>query len=190
MITHPNLYSYYLSCIGLLILLVNACGDSNKTDLEEYVNETKKAGNPHVNPLPPIVPIHNYIYAAEHLPDPFKPIMLIGIEEPPPPPPVPCRPLNINRVRTGLELMPLDAITLSGTIETKDSQGHPTLWALVESKSDPVTIYRVKQGDYMGNNYGQIINISNEKIEVLEQIPDTESCWQENLVTISLLADQ
>ncbi|BAP58229.1 type IV pilus assembly protein PilP [Thioploca ingrica] len=189
MITHPNLYSYYLSCIGLLALLLNACSDSNQTDLEEYVDETQKAGNPHVDPLPPIEPISNYFYEPNGLRDPFEPIMPTELE-PPPPPPVPCRPLNINRVRTGLELMPLDALTLSGTIETKDSQGHPTLWALVESKSDPVTIYRVKQGDYMGNNYGQIINISNEKIEVLEQIPDTESCWQENLVTISLLADQ
>jgi type IV pilus assembly protein PilP len=86
--------------------------------------------------------------------------------------------------------MPLDALIMSGTIETKDSQGHPTLWAIVKSQNNPITTYRVKQGDYMGNNYGHIINISNEKIEVLEQIPDAENCWQENLVTISLLADQ
>ena len=189
MITHPNLYSYYLSCIGLLTLLLNACGDYHKTDLEDYVNKTKQAGNPHIDPLPTIEPIYNYIYEAEHLPDPFRPIMLTGIEEPQPPLPGPCPPLNIHRVRTGLELMPLDTLQMVGHVEIKNQQGHSTLWAIMKSPNDPITTYRVKQGDYMGNNYGQIIAISNEKIEVLEQIPDAEGCWQENLVTISLLAD-
>lgn len=190
MITHLNLYSYYLSCIGLLTLLINACSDSNQTDLEKYVDETKQAGNPQVDPLPPIEPISNYLYEPNGLRDPFEPIMLTRPDTLLPPPKPTCPPIDIYRVRTGLELMPLDALIMSGTIETKDSQGHPTLWALVESQSDPVTTYRVKLGDHMGNNHGQIINISNEKIEVLEQISDAENCWQEKLVTISLLADQ
>ena len=85
--------------------------------------------------------------------------------------------------------MPLDTLQMVGHVEIKNQQGHSTLWAIMKSPNDPITTYRVKQGDYMGNNYGQIIAISNEKIEVLEQIPDAEGCWQENLVTISLLAD-
>lgn len=190
MIAYPNLYSYYLSGIGLLTLLLTACSNSSMSDLEDYVNETKSAGNPHVDPLPAIVPIANYFYEPNEFNDPFQPMISMGLD-PPPPSPSTCPPRSdIGRVRSGLELMPLDALQMSGTIAMKDSQGHPTLWALVESSNDPITIYRVKVGDYMGNNYGKIINISKDQIEVLEQIPDADSCWQENLVTISLLADQ
>ena len=190
MIAHPNLYLYYLSGIGLLTLLLTDCSNSGMTDLEDYVDETKQAGNPHVDPLPAIEPISNYFYEPNELKDPFQPIMLTGPDITPPPPQPTCPPIDIYRVRTGLELIPLDALQMSGTVETKDSQSHPTLWALVETNRDPVTIYRVKVGDYMGNNYGKIINISNNTIEVLEQIPDADGCWRENLVTINLLADQ
>lgn len=86
--------------------------------------------------------------------------------------------------------LPLDALPIAGTIETKDSQGHPRLWALVEFQSNPVTIYQVKVGDYISNNYGKISKLSIKTIEVLEQILDADGCWQENLVTISLLAEQ
>lgn len=190
MIAHFNLYSNYLSGIGLLTLLLTACNNSGMSDLEDYVNETKQAGNPYVEPLPVITAVANYSYESNQLKDPFQPITLMGVDSSPPPIPT-CPPLSdIGRVRSGLELMPLDALQLSGTIAMQDSQGHPILWGLVQSQSDPVTIYRVKVGDYMGDNYGKIINISKEEITVLEQIPDTNNCWQENLVTISLLADQ
>ena len=189
MIAHPNLYSYYLSSVGLFTLLLTACGNSDVSDLENYVDETKQAGNPHVDPLPAIEPVSNYFYEPNELKDPFQPIMLMGPDITLPPTKPTCPPIDIYRVRTGLELMPLDALQMAGTVETKDSQGHSTLWALMESLSDSATIYRVKVGDYMGNHYGKIVNISNKTIEVLEQIPDADSCWQANLVTINLLAD-
>lgn len=191
MIAYPNLYSYYLSGIGLLTLLLTACSNSSMSDLEDYVDETKSAGNPHVDPLPAIVPIANYFYEPNEFKDPFQPIVLMELGTPPTPPPSTCPPRSdIGRVRSGLELIPLDTLQMSGTIAMQDSQSHPTLWALMASPSDPVTIYRVKVGDYLGNNYGKIINISKDQIEVLEQIPDADNCWRENLVTISLLADQ
>jgi type IV pilus assembly protein PilP len=63
-----------------------------------------------------------------------------------------------------------------------------TLWGLVVSKSDG-TIYRVKTGDYLGNENGKITNISEEKIEVLNLIPDNAGCFIDRQVSIALSSD-
>jgi type IV pilus assembly protein PilP len=184
-------YCYYIIYLGLFILLLTACSDPGMTDLEDYVNEIKKKENPNVEALPTIEQIPNYFYEVQHLRDPFEPLinstntqqLMLGEssqkkEECP-------SPEDSHRVRVGIELIPIDALQMVGTLETKDQQGRPTLWALVVAKSDG-TIYRVKQGDYIGNSYGQIINITEEEIEILEQVPDNDGCWKPNMTMISL----
>lgn len=185
-------YCYYLVYIGLLTLLLTACSRTDMADLEEYVEQTKKTENPRVDSIPDFGDIPSYFYEAQHMRDPFEPLIdsqrqtLLGTGEGKQKVDCPS-PEDSHRVRVGIELIPLDALQMVGTLETKDPQGRPVLWALVVSKSDG-TIYRVKQGDYMGNNYGQIINISEEEIEILEQIPDNEGCWRENMIKISLFS--
>lgn len=186
-------YCYYLIIyIGLLTLLLTACSSTDMTDLEEYVEQIKKKENPRVDSIPDFGDIPSYFYEAQHMRDPFEPLIdnqkqtLLATGEGKPKEDCPS-PEDSHRVRVGIELIPLDALQMVGTLETKGPQGHPILWALVVSKSDG-TIYRVKQGDYMGNNYGQIINISEEEIEIAEQVPDNEGCWRENLTKISLFS--
>ncbi len=177
---------------GLSILLLSACSGQGMDDLEEYVAKTKARKNPHVDPIPDFGHVPSYFYEVQHMRDPFEPLisgekgpMLQAFEEGKKKKECP-NPGSTHRVRIGLELMPLDALQMVGTVETKDQSGRTILWALIVSKSDG-TIYRVKQGDYMGNNYGQVINVFEEGVEVLEQIPDGEGCWQENIAKISLL---
>ena len=185
-------YGYYIICLGVFILLLTACSDPGMTDLEDYVNEIKKKENPNVESLPTIEQIPNYFYEVQHLRDPFEPLVdssrtLLTLGESSQKKEECPSPEDSHRIRVGIELIPLDALQMVGTLETKDPQGHPTLWALVVAKSDG-TIYRVKQGDYIGNSYGQIINISEEEIEVLEQVPDGEGCWKPNMITINLFS--
>lgn len=186
-------YCYYIIYFGLFTLLLTACSDPGMADLEDYVNEIKKKENPNVESLPTIEQIPNYFYEVQNLRDPFEPLIdnsrttLLTLGESNQKKEACPSPEDSHRVKVGIELIPLDALQMVGTLETKDQQGHPTLWALVVAKSDG-TIYRVKQGDYIGNSYGQIINISEEEIEVLEQVPDGEGCWKQNMVTINLFS--
>ncbi len=55
--------------------------------------------------------------------------------------------------------MPLDALQMVGTIQVAEKDQNNSLWGLVSSKSDSI-ISQVRQGDYMGKNYGEIISIS------------------------------
>ncbi|HEW98179.1 MAG: hypothetical protein DRR16_30525 [Candidatus Parabeggiatoa sp. nov. 3] len=185
-------YRYRFGFYSLLItLFLSACGDRSMRDLKKELAKIEARENPHVDAMPDIKQINPYFYEVQHLRDPFIPLK----DNTQGPNPInipktttrgkdgkePCPTPDSNRVRVGIELMPLDALQMVGTLEA-----NKTLWALVISKSEG-TIYHVKQGDYMGQYYGKIINVSETEIDVLEQIPDGEGCWKDKISTIQLL---
>ncbi|MDD1641755.1 MAG: pilus assembly protein PilP, partial [Methylococcaceae bacterium] len=58
------------------------------------------------------------------------------------------------------------------------------LWGLV--KADDGSIHRVQIGNYMGKNYGKVINISADKIELMEIVPDKPGKWREQQTSLAL----
>jgi type IV pilus assembly protein PilP len=63
----------------------------------------------------------------------------------------------------------------------KNSEGD---WALIQNKEN--VIFRVKPGNYMGTNHGQITRITEEQIDLTEIIPDRRGGFIERSATISL----
>ncbi len=174
--------------IILTITLLSACVEEDMTDLKRYVARIKKQGNPPIDPIPEYKHIPNYHYDVDKLRDPFIPfiqkgekrrdIIIKGNESGTSTRNCRRKP-NFNRVRVGLELIPLDALEMVGTLEVAG-----TLWVLVASKTDGA-IYQVKQHDYIGINYGKIINLTHTQIDVLEQLPDEKGCWTTETTTIT-----
>jgi len=146
--------------------------------------------NPPIDPIPEYKHVLNHYYEVQNLRDPFVILKSTGgrargplLKEAVKKTSQGCpRNPNFNRVRVGLENMPLDALQMVGTLKVSG-----TLWALVVSKSDG-TIYRLKQHDYIGDNFGKIVNISEEQIEILEQLPDGEGCWKQKITKIHLIS--
>jgi len=176
----------------LTTLLVSACDGQSITDLEKYVAKIKAKEKRSIDPIPQYKLVPKYTYEVQNLRDPF--FVLVkrtgtrlkfnsNQSQKKKGPACPRNPI-LNRVRSGLELMPLDTLQMVGTLKSNGNQ-----WALMESKSD-AAIYRVKQHDYMGENYGQIINVSNDKVEILEQLPDGKRCWKQEIMTIRLTTAQ
>lgn len=177
--------------INYLILLVaiSACSNRDVADLESYVAKINSRENPHVDAIPIVKQIPPYFYEVQHKRDPFAPILdaknpigekLIfgtGANKKTKDCPDPKDP---SRIRVGLELMPLDALRMVGSLKINN-----ILWGLVVSKTEG-TVYRVKAGDYIGENYGKIVSISDEEINILEKISDEEGCWEEKLAAIRL----
>ncbi|MDY6993650.1 MAG: pilus assembly protein PilP, partial [Pseudomonadota bacterium] len=131
-----------------------------------------------------------FFYEVEHMRDPFMPLLesmgpLGGsttIQRQPTETQKECPHPDPYRVQVGLELLPLDAMQMVGTLE--DHSG--TLWGLVISRSDG-TIHRVKTGDRIGKNFGRIIGIYDDKIEILEMLPDGSGCWNEEITSLALI---
>ena len=89
---------------------------------------------------------------------------------------------NPNRVREELEKYSLGSLKMAGTVRVG---GKGDLWALV-SAPDGV-VHRVQKNNYLGNNHGKIINISEDRIDLKEIVPDGPGRWQERESFLSLM---
>ncbi|MDM8567693.1 pilus assembly protein PilP [Candidatus Halobeggiatoa sp. HSG11] len=179
-----NKFMYFV-----LLMIISACSNRDIADLESYVAKINARENPHVDAIPEVKQIPPYFYEVQHKRDPFVPILdtknpvgekllfQTGSGKKAKDCPNPKDP---SRVRVGLELMPLDALRMVGSLKINN-----ILWGLVVSKSEG-TVYRVKTGDHIGENYGKIISISDEEINVLEKVSNDNGCWEEKLASIHL----
>jgi type IV pilus assembly protein PilP len=162
--------------LGILSLLT-ACGDDGMQDLDQYVKTVKARKPGRIEPLPEIKQIETFVYLPGNRRSPFSPTQEAEAEEvaqdgnglaP-----------DTNRRKEELEQFPLDSIRMVGTVDLND-----TIWGLVKTKDK--TIYRIKVGNYMGQNHGQVTSISEDKIELTEIIPKKPHGFMERQASVSL----
>jgi type IV pilus assembly protein PilP len=141
-------------------------------NLQRWVAEVKKRPAPALEPLPVMQQFETFEYAAQSLRDPFSNAFTeeSGASGPRPDP---------NRRKQPLENFPLDSLDMVGTI----GQG-TSLVALVLAP-DKVT-YRVRPGMYLGQSDGKVTSVSDDRIELVELVPDGAGGWLERPAAISL----
>lgn len=168
------------AALGLLyLLLLSACSSDDKSDLVQYINQVKARPKTQIEPLPEIKVIEPFIYKPSGLRDPFRPIEKA----------VEAEPIDVGtgrgirpdpaRRKEELETYSLDSLRMAGTI-TRDT----VLWGLV--KAGDGTLHRVREGNYMGKNHGKIIRINEDKIELMEIVPDKPGTWREQQTSLAL----
>lgn len=167
-----------ISCTVFLVLLAG-CGNDDFSDLNRYISEVKVRPKGPIKPLPEITVVEPFIFKPEGLRDPFKPLEQTeqaeesgvgaggGIKP------------DTSRRKEELEAFSLDSLRMVGTVVMKSS-----LWGLI--KSSDGTVHRVQVGNYLGKNYGKIMRISNDKIELTEIVPDRPGSWREQSASLAL----
>jgi type IV pilus assembly protein PilP len=155
----------------LVLVTLLAAGCSNSTrDVEAWVAEVKARPAPPLDPLPVMKRFENYEYAAQGMRDPFSsPVTQAQGNGGP----------DKDRRKEPLEAFPLDSLDMVGTIGSGDG-----LLGLVMAP-DRVT-YRVRPGNYLGQNDGRITAIFDDRIEIVEQVPDGAGGWLERQAKIAL----
>jgi len=83
-----------------------------------------------------------------------------------------------NRPKMPLEKFPLDALKFVGTLKDGSMK-----WGLIAEPGG--RIVRVKPGDYMGENYGKILQISDDAL-VLQETLKVSGRWEKKNTTIRL----
>lgn len=156
--------------IALLSVALAACGGS-KGDLEKWVAEVKAKPAPPLEPLPVMQQFETFEYAAQNLRDPFSEAFS-GQEG------GGLRPDPGRRKQT-LEQFPLDSLDMVGTL----GRGAGVI-ALVMAP-DKVT-YRVRPGAYLGQSDGRVTAVREDRIELVELVPDGAGGWLERPATIAL----
>lgn len=165
--------------LSSLALGLASCGGNDMADLRAYVDEVRGRPKTGIDPLPGFAPVDTYRFSPEGLRDPFQPA------EPPEEVELDdsggdgIRP-DINRPREDLESYSLDSLRMVGTVNANSVR-----WGLV--KANDGTIHRVRVGNYVGRSYGKILRIMEDRIELMEIIPDTRpGKWRERPASLAL----
>lgn len=155
--------------------------DSDMSDLEQFVSQTKMKHQGRVDPLPDFAQYQSFTYTQTSLRDPFKPSVDLVAATTSSATSGP-RPSD-NRRRETLENYPLDALKMVGILKQRASS-----WALVQDPEG--TIHRVQPGNYAGQNHGKIVQISENQISLVELIPDGISGWIQRDAQLALGEDE
>jgi type IV pilus assembly protein PilP len=156
-------------------LALSGCG-GDMADLHRYVAEIKARAPGKIAPLPQIKPYDTYTYPA-NLRDPFTPTaapVITGVGGGPRPDPT--------RIKEALEAFPLDTLRLVGSLERAGEQ-----WSLI--KAPDGAVHRVRAGNYLGQNDGRIIHLTEQGIELAELIEDGQGGWIERQASLTLGED-
>lgn len=157
----------------ILVMLVGLVGCASDTkEVEVWVAEVKARPAPPLDPLPVMKQFETFEYAAQNLRDPFAaPLPDRNSGNGPRP--------NIDRRKEAMEAYAIDSVRMVGTISSGGG-----LVGLVSSP-DKVT-YRLRPGNYIGQNDGRITAIYEDRIELVELVPDGAGGWLERQAKIAL----
>lgn len=161
-----------------VVLLLAACGSDEHQDLKAELKNISKDLRGHIPPLPVVKPYEPVPYKAFDLPDPFGPAKIElaigtnmkgkgGANAP-----------DVNRPKEPLEAYPLESLKMVGTLYQKG-----VYYALVRADT---SVYRVKAGNYMGQNFGIITGINDSEIKLKELVQDASGDWTERKVALQL----
>jgi type IV pilus assembly protein PilP len=162
--------------IPVALVVLGGCS-SEIDDLKQFVRESDKGLPRRIEPLPAVKPFEPCPYEGFDLPDPFKPRKLSAPKEGSGGGVAP----DLNRRKEPLEAFPLEQLKMVGTL----SQGTDT-YALVRADK---TLYRVKKGNYMGQNFGLITDVNDAEIKLKEIVQDSAGDWAERQSVLPLLEE-
>lgn len=161
---------------ALASMLLAGCGRDPNLELRQWMDEQTKSMKGKVDTLPVVKPYVPFAYNAFDLPDPFKPRKI-----------EPARGSSglapdLNRRKEPLESYPIESLKMVGTL-----QQSKTMYALV--RTNEKTVYQVKAGNYMGQNFGIITTVTDGEIRLRELVQDSSGDWAERQSRL-LLDDQ
>jgi type IV pilus assembly protein PilP len=162
--------------LGVTLALAG-CESGEHQDLKAELAGMTKGLSGRVEPLPVVKPYEPAAYGAFELPDPFGPAKIQLATRGAALPSSALAP-DMNRPKEPLESYPLESLKMVGMLNRKGS-----VFGLVRTDAG---IYRVRTGNYMGQNFGVITKISETEIALRELIQEAGGEWTERTSALQL----
>ncbi len=168
---------------GVVISMASGCiWVEDTSDLSRFVTDVQAKPKGKIEPLPTFEPYHSFVYQGASLRDPFVPLVRVvstladvelddsdGLQP------------DQNRPRSYLEQFAVDQLSMVGTIGKAEND---FFWALV--LDDNREIHRVKIGDYLGLDFGRVVAVSDQQLDLLEIISNGRGGWMQRPRIIEL----
>jgi type IV pilus assembly protein PilP len=168
------------SALAAVTLSLAGCGDGGIQEINQWMQEVRQQTRVSIKPLSPPKKFTPYAYDAKGREDPYSPNKLAvafakakgtGTIHP-----------NLERRREALESYPLDTLHMVGTL----SKPGMTYGLIQADKS----VYQVKVGNYIGQNFGMITKIAESEIDLKEVVQDASGEWVEREAKLELQETQ
>ncbi len=163
----------------LVILLLSGCGSGEHEDIKQWMAESSRDLRGRAPPLPELKPFPIVSYEGMQGSDPFSDTRLepekkegSGVNMP-----------DFNRPKEQLESYPLESLSYVGIVSKGKSKSRHGL-ILADGVVFPVGV-----GNYLGQNYGRIIAITDNEIilkEILQDPSGQTAEWVEREATLLL----
>ena len=152
-------------------LLLAGCGTGGDEDLRAWMAEQGASARGKIEPIPPIRPYEAFTYNAFDQADPFKPRKIETGKG--------SRGPDLTRRKEALEGYPLETLKMVGTLQ----RGRATV-GLIQANDNKV--FQVRQGNYVGQNFGVITSVAEGEISLKELFQDGAGDWAERQSKIML----
>lgn len=161
------------ACVCLFSLALVACGSGEGDDLDKFMRDAANNMQPKIKPLPEVKPYSALQYNADGtLSDPFrarKAVSKSGVLQP-----------NLNRPKEAMEAYPLESIKYVGMISKSK-----LTYALLKTPDN--VVQQVKIGNYVGQNFGMVTQITDGEVLLKEIVQDDLSGdWVERASNLAL----
>lgn len=160
---------------------LTACGPSGEDELRTWMDELRATTRSRVVPLTEPKQFNPQSYVVATGTDPFsvdklsqalrrdstQSVTNAALVSP-----------EMARRKEPLEAYPLDTMTMVGSL---NKTGTPTALLNVDK-----LLYQVRVGEYLGQNYGKIVKITETGIQIREIVQDASGDWIERMTALDL----
>ncbi len=171
--TRPQ--NWLMASVALLAL--TAC-TGEQEELQAWMDQQRHEVQPSVQPLSPPQKFNPQAYAGVDGVEPFSTQKLTGALKQEAAQPNSAVAAELSRRKEPLEAFPLDSMSMVGSVSRK---GVP--YALLKVDN---LLYQVRVGEYLGQNYGKIMKITETEITLREIVQDAAGEWIERPTTLQL----
>lgn len=167
---------FWMRCIGIIVFafILASCSNGDGDDLDKFMRDAAKDMRVKITPIPEVKPYLALQYNSDGtLSDPFRPRKASNNKSSALQP-------NLKRPKEAMEAYPLESIKYVGLISR-----NKLTFALLQTPDSGVQ--QVKIGNYVGQNFGIVTQITDSEITLKEIVQDDLSGdWVERISTLTL----
>lgn len=161
----------------LAVLVMTGCSGEQE-ELQAWMDQQRQQVAPNTQALTEPQRFNPQAYTGLDAEEPFSMNKLSGAIKDGAAQPNSAVAAELNRRKEPLEAFPIDAMVMVGSVSRK---GAP--YALLKVDN---LLYQVKVGDYLGQNYGKILQITETEVTLREIVQDAAGEWIERPTTLQL----
>lgn len=151
---------------------LGGCGGGQEEELQHWMAATRAAKVPPPEPLPDVTPYVPREYGGRSAPEPFAQTKIGELNK------TMSESPEAGRRHEPLEDYPLENFKMLGMMRK-----HGETYGVVRVDNK---IHHVKVGQYLGQNYGRVVRISDQEIVLRELVREGVTDWKEKMTSLKL----